>query len=1405
MSEKKVYKEYFDIDPKYYAAVTADLIKQGKVSWKSFYPHETFVKLLEKTHIVLSGKDSRSLWVEGAYGTGKSHAALTVKSLLEAADDEVRAYFDDYGLSKDLCQKLITDKNSGKLITVHRIGSGSIRSDQDLILAIQDSIMSVLGEEGLENYGEESLKEATLKWLEKDINRDYFDALIHEDEYAWAFGGENVNTIIEKLKDEGNEVQKIMRNILKVAEDNGITALRLDIQGLANWIKDVIAKNNIGAILFVWDEFTEFFQNNPNSLTGFQTLAEISLSHPFYFMIVSHESRSLFVNADTAKKILDRFVPPVKIELPENMAFRLMAQAMKKTSDSVLASEWITYAGELNDQLTSVRNTIETSAKKESTMGQKTVISDSELQSIVPIHPYAALLLKHLSVAFSSNQRSMFDFIISNDMTDAKGFKWFINTYGPLDNLNLLTIDMLWDFFNGKGQSGLNDDVRVILDSYNLLQNDKLTPDEQRVFKTVLLLQAISQRVSGVELLRPNDMNVDLAFSGTDWSKGKGKSIAEKLCRDGLIFKKPVGGGKMEYTVANSTGDAATIEKIKQEIIAETKTQNLVVNADLLTAIQLPASIKGRFELEGVAIGSFPTAVSKAPQTMKSNRYKTIVSFAMNDIEAGQIKDMTIKAAKESEDGIVFIECLTTMGQDLLEQYIENMAYSRYYVKNDKGRAANFENQAKRCLNEWKQKISVGAFMLYTKDNRSGIRLAGLQALQDELKTVEHQKYYYGLSQYSVIDNMFAKGPLAQGAECGINQTLAGTFKSSNEKNSLANALNGAWGVDKYWEDPSKKSLAIVRIKNKVEELVQQGFSNAAGRVSVLSIFEALEEAPYGFIPSNISAFVMGFVLKEYALSDYFWSNGSNSESMSVDKMKQMIANALNQKVTPNRNYKEEYIVAMSLEQKAFLNCTAKIFNIPSAQCGSIESARDQLRSRMKQLTFPIWCVKSLLETENISSSIEDVSEVIDCYCGIANTANSTKSSESDLADTIGRKIYANTNIVEDLTKLITNQKCKDGMLAYIRHYKSGILEKIALEIGDNGAYIDQVKQKFNADAANWVWNSETADEKINDVILEYQIIVESNKLNPRAVSLHDAVIEWNKRSSNIRISFEALRKCAGTLDAFLEQLLLMQRSGNLQEQNKIKFYDCLVTEGNNFIEFYKNQIQYFKQVASMFIEDLDEQDVEKLYSEIPNGQFTKSSTEYFNYIEGQVKIFLQNQAKRKLLAIWKDKTGTRTPAEWSNTYQTPILCMFDDEERSSVREMFKPFGDKMATEEMIARTITYLEKADFYERLSDLEERNRCFQQRIIGDYAVILTDVDEIREYLAGHVTDTPSAWFDNSTVRNKLKSLCDKQYLLKGKDTAMEVINNMDADEAKKYLCDLIADNPTVGMEIIKNKKR
>ena len=1401
MAGKKLYRDYFNIDPKYYAAVTADLIESGMVSWKSFYPHETFVKLLEKTHTVLSGKDPRSLWVEGAYGTGKSHAALTVKSLLDATDEEVKDYFDDYGLSKDLCQKIIADKNDGLLITIHRIGSGSIRSDQDLILAIQDSIMSALEKNGITNRGEASLRDAALKWLEKKANHDYFNTLIAEEQYAWNFGGNDVDAVIDRLQNgTPAQIAKTMREIIAVAEDNGITALRLDIQGMADWIKNIISENNIKAILFVWDEFTEFFQNNPNSLTGFQTLAEISLSHPFYFMIVSHESRSLFLNAETAKKILDRFVPPVKIELPENMAFRLMAQAMKTTQDAMLKGEWDEYKGELTDDLAGVCSYITSNMKRTSILGQKTVLSEQELQAIVPIHPYAALLLKHLSVAFSSNQRSMFDFIISNDMTDAKAFKWFINNYGPLDRPNLLTIDMLWDFFYGKGQNGLNDDVRVILDSYNLLRSDKMTPDEQQVLKTVLLLQAISLRISDVDLLKPNEQNVDLAFSGTGWSKGKARSIAEKLVRDGILFKRTVGSGKSEYTIANSTGDAATIKKLKDTVIRETKTQDLITNADLIGAITLPPAISGRYILNGAAYGNFTSAIAKLAATSHPERFSVLVTFALNDDEAAQVKNQIVSSIKAGKHDLIYVDAsLSPMGKDLFEQYIESMAYSRYYAQNDKHRAGEFQKQAAKCLTDWKEKIADGAFMLYSAEYPSGKRLANITALQDEFSLINHQKYFYGLESYDVKRDLFVGSALAQGAECGATQTLKQTFKEPK----LETALIGAWGVDNYWEDPTKRSLSIVQIKMRVEELIQKGFNSPSGRVCVADIYSELEQAPYGFRATNLAAFVMGFVLKEYTTADYFWSNGSTSESMSVDKMKMAIANAMKQTVSPDKKYKPEYIVAMSAEQRAFLKCTSEVFRIPMTQCGSIESARDQVRISMKKLSFPIWSVKSVLETVETRTPVATVATVIDDYCGIANTANSSKDSESDLADAIGRLVLQNTSLAEDLTCLLTNDMCRKGMLAYIDEYQGGALKILAAQIGDGGAYLDQVKQKFNADAANWVWNTETANDKINDVILDYRIIAESAKSIPACCSIRDVVSGWNNRTNNIKIAFEALKKAAGDLTPFLEELHRMKQTNTLPEQNKEKFYSLLVSQRDAFDKFYSDQIPYFRTVAEIFIDGMDTDDILKLYQDIPAGQFTKSSTEYMTYVENAVKVFLQNQAKKRLKDLWAEKTGTKDPRDWSARYDTPILCMLDDEERPEAKEIFTIIMENSPSEMSITRAITYLNRVTYFDKLANKELRDKCFMSRVVGDYGLMLDDAQAIRDYLIAHVTVRPYDWMDNSTVQNQIGLLAEKKYKTGGSEKVWAIVEKMDATELRHYLRDLISDNVKVGIEILKNK--
>ena len=82
------YSTYFDIDPRYAPSVTDDLLKNKFVDWTKYYPHETFIKMLKTAERVLSRQEKLSIWVEGAYGTGKSHAVLTLKKLLDASIEE---------------------------------------------------------------------------------------------------------------------------------------------------------------------------------------------------------------------------------------------------------------------------------------------------------------------------------------------------------------------------------------------------------------------------------------------------------------------------------------------------------------------------------------------------------------------------------------------------------------------------------------------------------------------------------------------------------------------------------------------------------------------------------------------------------------------------------------------------------------------------------------------------------------------------------------------------------------------------------------------------------------------------------------------------------------------------------------------------------------------------------------------------------------------------------------------------------------------------------------------------------------------------------------------------------------------------------------------------------------------
>ena len=84
MSE--LYKEYIKVESDFVPvfAATVDETKPNK--WLSFYPHESFKKILTATIESLeksSSSKNLSIWMSGTYGTGKTFSSFVIKHIFE--------------------------------------------------------------------------------------------------------------------------------------------------------------------------------------------------------------------------------------------------------------------------------------------------------------------------------------------------------------------------------------------------------------------------------------------------------------------------------------------------------------------------------------------------------------------------------------------------------------------------------------------------------------------------------------------------------------------------------------------------------------------------------------------------------------------------------------------------------------------------------------------------------------------------------------------------------------------------------------------------------------------------------------------------------------------------------------------------------------------------------------------------------------------------------------------------------------------------------------------------------------------------------------------------------------------------------------------------------------------------
>lgn len=71
---------------------------EGTEWWNNFFPHRSFVGILRALFNAFD-KRQKSIWISGAYGTGKSHATLVIRKLLTDDAANVRRFCANRGVA----------------------------------------------------------------------------------------------------------------------------------------------------------------------------------------------------------------------------------------------------------------------------------------------------------------------------------------------------------------------------------------------------------------------------------------------------------------------------------------------------------------------------------------------------------------------------------------------------------------------------------------------------------------------------------------------------------------------------------------------------------------------------------------------------------------------------------------------------------------------------------------------------------------------------------------------------------------------------------------------------------------------------------------------------------------------------------------------------------------------------------------------------------------------------------------------------------------------------------------------------------------------------------------------------------------------------------------------------------
>lgn len=269
------YTDYFTVDITQSPLMTREEINLTPDRWLDFYPHKTFVDICQ-TLLSILRTGSKSLWITGNLGTGKTNSALVLEKLFMDDESRVRSWLGRYANTEfadweTLAGELFARRSEGTLV-VYDYNASSVGADHGLLVRLEKGVIAALKERNL-SVPAMSNHERLLDRVKRE-GAHFFETRDRiQSRLAYLDQG---FTDVEQLERELNNTEassKLIADIETVLHEDSIY-LNFDVPMFRKWIKEALSVNNLKNIVYIFDEFHLFIEANKEKLKTFEDIAE---------------------------------------------------------------------------------------------------------------------------------------------------------------------------------------------------------------------------------------------------------------------------------------------------------------------------------------------------------------------------------------------------------------------------------------------------------------------------------------------------------------------------------------------------------------------------------------------------------------------------------------------------------------------------------------------------------------------------------------------------------------------------------------------------------------------------------------------------------------------------------------------------------------------------------------------------------------------------------------------------------------------------------------------------------------------------------------------------------------------------------------------------------------------------